>query len=152
VSRPDKPKQARPDKPKPDKPKQAKLDKPKHDKADKPKQDKHDKADKPKQDKHDKKDKDSGSVPVPLVVGLVGWLRAIRRRLTGMATLVGARIRWTERIRKKAMGGIRGSPQKGSERPAGAATCPGVRSAAVWWRTRPGSCAPGASTRIRHPT
>jgi hypothetical protein len=116
-----------------------------------------DKADhKDKKDKNDKSEKndgeDHGSLPAPLAAGLAGWLAAMRRRLGRAMALVGAQIRGTARIRKKARGGMNGPPRVGSERPAGTNTCPRARSVAVLWRAHLGSCTPAASTRIRHPT
>jgi hypothetical protein len=164
--------------PKPDKPKppHEKPDKPKppHEKPDKPKPPKTE-PDKPKPpkppkpnhpvketaDKHDggehggggkDQGKDHGSVPAPLAVGLPGWLAIVRRRLAALLATAGARIRWTARIRQKAKGGLSGPPRGGIGATRRSVTCPGDRSAAVWWRTRPGYCAPAGSTCIRHPT
>jgi hypothetical protein len=146
----------RPDKPDKDKHEDKGKDK---DKPDKPDKDMDKDKDQDKDGKHEGKggdgehEKGNGTVPVPLLAGMAGWLPAIRRRLGRVAALAGAQIRGTARIRQKAKGGMSGAPRGGSERPAGTATCPSARSAAaVWWRTWFGSCAPASSTRIRHPT
>jgi hypothetical protein len=144
----------------PDKP-----DKPKHDKGDKPDKPKHDKSDKghdknhggnhdndQHRDKDKDKDKDHGSVPVPLAVGLAGWAATIRRRIARCVALAGAQIRGTARIRKKAKGGMNGPPRVGSERPAERSPARVPVRPPLWWRLQFGSCAPGLSTCIRHPT